>query len=78
MPVPPRNPKVWNVGQKIGKILKEQRETYNQQECSGIRPHIRRGHWHMYWTGSKSNKQTFIHKWLPPTIVTGTNLTSKD
>lgn len=35
------------------------------------RPHIRRGHWHNYWTGSKSKPETrkLVLKWFPPTII---------
>lgn len=38
------------------------------------RAHIRRGHWHGYWTGPRSEKQTYILHWLPPIIVSGTEV----
>jgi len=31
-----------------------------------VRPHIRRAHWHGYWTGPREGTQTFVYHWLPP------------
>lgn len=37
---------------------------------SAPRPHTRRGHWHHYWTGSRSdNSRKLILKWTAPTFV---------
>lgn len=37
--------------------------------------HIRRGHYHHYWTGSKKDgTQKLILKWTPPTFVNATNV----
>lgn len=33
-----------------------------------VAPHIRRGHWHGYWSGSKDNKK-LGYKWILPIIV---------
>jgi len=33
--------------------------------------HVRRGHWHTYWTGPRSEEQTYIRHWLPPIVVSG-------
>lgn len=39
-----------------------------------VRPHIRRGHYHHYWTGPRKEpgERKLIVKWLPPTFVTAT------
>lgn len=42
------------------------------------RAHIRRGHWHHYWTGPRGSKQTYVLHWLPPIIVSGTELADDD
>ena len=36
-----------------------------------LAPHVRRGHWHTYWTGKKdgSEKRKLILKWIPFTYV---------
>lgn len=63
---PPSKPKIIKVGNNIGQSLKVGASRKNSAESDGVRPHIRRGHWHGYWTGPKSQKQKFIFKWLPP------------
>ncbi len=50
------------------KTEQEEKEDVIERRTSP-RPHIRRGHWATYWTGSRSGKQTPIIKWLPPTPV---------
>jgi hypothetical protein len=32
-------------------------------------PHIRRGHWHHYWTGPRTGERTLILNWIAPTFV---------
>lgn len=36
------------------------------------RPHIRRAHWHNFWTGPKDGDRKLVLKWLAPSFV-GTN-----
>lgn len=66
----------WNVGVRIGTAVRVHRSTANSQEKSGTahaspRPHIRRGHWHHFWTGSKTDQNTrkLVLKWVAPTFV---------
>lgn len=66
----------WNVGVRIGAAVRVHRSTANSQEKSGTahaspRPHIRRGHWHHFWTGSKTGQNTrkLVLKWVAPTFV---------
>lgn len=34
--------------------------------------HIRKGHWHGYWTGPRKGERIYILKWVMPTFVRGT------
>ena len=75
--LPAQNIREWDVGIRMGQAIRQ----YRQEEPTGKerttigskRPHIRRGHWHTYWTGSK--KPELAHerkpklKWLPPVPV---------
>ena len=33
--------------------------------------HVRRAHWHHYWTGKRDEERKLILHWIPPTIVRG-------
>lgn len=67
------------VGTRIGTALRgakmslpekatenKQRET--QSHCSPV-PHVRRAHWHSFWTGKKTEVRELAVKWLPPIPV---------
>lgn len=68
---PPEKPKIIEIGKTIGEKLR-QHEAAQEKEYveSGAtkRPHIRRGHWSRYWTGSKNTEtpQTLKYNWIPP------------
>lgn len=36
-----------------------------------VAPHVRRGHWHGYWTGPRENPTGLEIKWIAPTVVNG-------
>jgi hypothetical protein len=66
----------WQVAWRIGAALEatERREGGEQQERlpsapTGLprKPHIRRAHWHLFWTG-KGRGEPRVH-WLPPIAV---------
>lgn len=67
----------WEVGYRIGaelrKSMPEQSSADEHSSGSGIpvRPHIRRAHWHSFWTGPKNDKtkQQVKVRWLPPILV---------
>lgn len=68
----------WRVGWRIGAELRlGQWEHARDQTGAGEgsaaspRPHIRRAHWHSYWTGSRNGPQPQERrvKWLPPISV---------
>lgn len=61
----------WDVGVRMGAAL---RRAYHAAELlagthSGPRPHIRRAHWHSYWTGKAGQPRILKPKWLPPIPV---------
>lgn len=73
----PKEPKLWNVGERIGSNIRKYRnseiDAYNSKsvsqgkESTNLRPHLRRAHWHHFWTGPKdSNERKLILRWLPP------------
>lgn len=73
---PPR-PVEWHVAYRLGAAL---RLAYAAEEHSlggtgtghaSPRPHIRRGHWHRFWTGRRSiqSERRTVVKWLPPIAV---------
>lgn len=67
----------WDVGVRIGNAVRAyRRATAAQQEHSSgthasPRPHLRRGHWHNFWTGAKADPsgRKLILKWVAPTFV---------
>lgn len=68
-------PTTWLTGYRIGASLRLVAKPEHQQTAASDgthaspRPHIRRAHWHTYWTGPKNRPQTPVLKWLPPIPV---------
>lgn len=65
---------VVDVGFHVGPTLWEgDSKQYESSESDGrggpVRPHIRRGHYHRYWTGPKSGPQRIEIRWLHPMLV---------
>lgn len=81
--LPPKKAKVWGVGERMGAAIrrdKENQESINEpnkeerasnKERTSPRSHIRRAHWHGYWTGPKKEpeKRKYILKWIQPVLV---------
>ena len=68
--------RIVDVGQELGAMLREGAAHGEPGAPTGrtVRPHLRRGHWHGFWTGPrKENRdlQKFVLKWLPPIYVHG-------
>lgn len=68
----------WDVGIRIGAAIKARAQSsasINQSKeystHASPRPHMRRGHWHNFWTGSKSNPNArkLVLKWVAPTFI---------
>jgi hypothetical protein len=36
---------------------------------SGVAPHVRRAHWHVYWTGPRDGERVAKVRWLSPILV---------
>jgi hypothetical protein len=75
---PPDKPKVWRLGFSVGEQIREgKRQVHEHQKThAGPRPHIRRAHWHNFWTGRRKFAadeqpvpQKLMAKWLPPVAV---------
>lgn len=74
---PPAKVSTWDVGVRMGAALRRVRESDSEKtntdtihgERSSPRAHIRRAHWHLFWTGPRSGEQKAIVKWLPPIPV---------
>lgn len=69
----------WDVGARYGAAIRQYRKKellpVSDEKAHGThaspRPHMRRGHWHNYWTGPKSDpsQRKLVLKWTPPTII---------
>lgn len=71
----------WDVGFRIGAAVRKARSVLAEPKKhtdsgsstthASPRPHMRRAHWHSFWTGPKSEPKTrkLVLKWIPPIIV---------
>ena len=79
--LPLQKSKVWEVGYRVGPTLNAAKsqptqpiepgnvnESDSPNNLNGVRPHVRRAHYHGYWVGSGQEKK-FILKWLHPILV---------
>ena len=69
----PPQPRTWDVGIRLGASLRAAKTEYveskdiEEGQRRPPRPHIRRAHWHLYWTGE--GRKNPVVKWLPPTPI---------
>jgi len=72
-----------DVGFRVGAALRAAREAGAQtfatnDETVGHRrspvPHVRRAHWHLYWTGPRQGERTPVLRWIPPVVVAASNV----
>lgn len=71
---PPDKPRTWDVAVRLGSAIRKYylaEQTEQTGLHSGPRPHVRRAHWHSFWTGPKNDtdKRRIVVKWLPPIPV---------
>ena len=74
---PPDRPRVWEVSYRLGAALRqaEGEGAPSVRASTGSRarprPHIRRAHWHRFWTGPRSNSELrrLRLRWQSPTPV---------
>lgn len=73
-----REVRKWDVGYRIGSIIRKSTDEVQIQEQEGDkkyksspkRPHVRKGHFHHYWVGSKSdNSRVLVLKWVAPMFI---------
>jgi hypothetical protein len=65
----PEKPRIWTVGAGTGaKLACAQVEASTR---TSVAPHLRRAHWHGYWTGARAADREFVYKWLSPIFVAG-------
>ena len=70
-----RTPRTWDVGVRIGATIRKYRNEEArragtaQSKRESPRPHIRRAHWHHFWTGPRDGERKLILRWLPPIPV---------
>ena len=75
---PPDKPRTWDVAVRLGSAM---RSYYNSEQVGSAglhnspRPHIRRAHWHSFWTGPKNDpdNRRVVVKWMPPIPVNTDN-----
>ncbi len=72
---PPQQPTVWPVGLRIGAALRAAAAEHAEPgDPTGrqVRAHMRRAHWHCYWTGSRSEGHPGDRlelRWVAPVAV---------
>jgi len=68
----------WDVGVRFGNALRRrgsgardtnQDDVTNTRERFSPRPHIRRAHWHHFWTGPRSGERKLELRWIHPIQV---------
>ena len=66
----------WDVGYRYGaavkKVRKQQDQSFSGHEGSHARKrtHVRKGHWHHFWSGSKKDGERILSlKWVSPVVV---------
>ncbi len=63
------------VGFRLGASIRaynyERSKSVKSNACNkgSIRPHMRRAHWHHYWTGSHGGSRKLVLKWIAPILV---------
>jgi hypothetical protein len=78
---PPDKPRIWRIGEETGEKLRRAAERAREKpagEAASPRGHVRRGHWHGYWTGPRKprpgipeeqRQRRFGVRWLHPMLV---------
>ena len=73
----PKRAVQWEVGIRIGAALRkamkadvENEAAANEMSRSAPRPHMRRAHWHSFWTGKRGgSERKLVLRWLPPIAI---------
>ena len=77
----PKKHRYWDIGVRFGKAFRTQRSKKNKgaeigrdnkQTIHLLRPHIRRAHWHHFWTDKRGNdERKLVLRWIHPVFVGG-------
>lgn len=66
----------WDVGERIGATIRQQKMKASDSDSeptthNSPRPHMRRGHWHHFWTGPKNEPENrlLVLRWLSPMVI---------
>lgn len=76
----PKEPRIWGIGERVGSAIlryhnyqtsngSKREEPSEGASREGQRPHIRRAHWHHFWSGPRDRERKLILRWLPPIPV---------
>lgn len=66
---PPDKPRYWSVGTDTGSQLRQ--AIAGDSTGRTVRAHLRRGHWHGFWTGPRHGEQKFVYRWISPLVAGG-------
>lgn len=66
-----RTPVVHATGIRIGSALDAAKARTERDDGFGVgvTPHVRRAHWHAYWTGPRDGARKVVLRWLSPILV---------
>jgi len=71
---PPSDPTIWHIGEQAGKQIRAAAaDTSTQGSGRNVHAHIRRAHWHGYWTGPHDGQRRFRYNWLSPMLIGGSS-----
>jgi len=68
---PAEKPRIWTVGKTLGEQLRKTATELSANTGRSVKAHLRRGHWHGFWTGPREGERKFIYRWMMPMIVAG-------
>lgn len=75
----PPGPTIYKVGYMIGRRYRKALQEYKEGVGKGLKPHMRKAHWHGFWKGPRKNRQRYICHFLAPIEVNyQTNLAIKE
>jgi hypothetical protein len=72
---PPQKPREWDVAIRIGSAIRAAQAHRYEPEMSldgsraPMRPHMRKAHWHGFWSGPRDGQRRYRLHWLPPIPV---------
>ena len=68
---PAHPPTVYHLGYRIGSALRAARAASSSAAGLGgtVTPHLRRAHWHRFWTGPRDGERKLVLKWVAQTFV---------